>query len=90
MLGLHLKKIYFSGYNLTLIFFLNLGFYYNVLEYRHKYLNKQHISIRKISLRYFIDTTESPEESPQVTSELKVFESIYSVGQDGFTYQVLV
>ena len=28
-------------------FFLNLRFYYYIVEYRHQYLNKQHISKRK-------------------------------------------
>ena len=31
-------------------FFLNLAFNYNVVEYRHKYLNRQHISIKNPSL----------------------------------------
>ena len=30
-----------------LIFFLNMGFYYNAVEYRHQYLNRQQISKRK-------------------------------------------
>ena len=35
-------------------FFSNLGFYYNDVEYRHKYHNRQRISIRKTSLLYSI------------------------------------
>ena len=49
-------------------FFLNLGFCYNDVRYRHKYLNRQHISIRKTSLLYRM--TASPAETPSVTSEL--------------------
>ena len=52
-------------------FFLNFGFYYNAVEYRHKYLNRQHINIRKISLLYR-KYDASPAESPSVTSELRV------------------
>ena len=54
-----------------LIFFLNLGFYYNAVEYRHKYLNRQHISIRK-TLCSIVYMTASPEEPPLVTSGLRV------------------
>ena len=35
-------------------FFLNLGFHYNAVEYRHKYLSRQHISIRKTFMLYII------------------------------------
>ena len=41
------------------------------VEYRHKYLNMQHISKRKISF-FIAYTAASPEESPSVTSELRV------------------
>ena len=41
------------------------------IEYRHKYLNTQHISIRKI-LWFIVYTTASPEEPPSVTSGLRV------------------
>ena len=52
-------------------FFLNLGFYYNAVENRHKYLNTQHISIRKNSC-VIVCTTASPAEAPSVTSGLRV------------------
>ena len=35
-------------------FFLNLGIYYNDVQYRHKYNNGQHTNIRKKSLLYNI------------------------------------
>ena len=54
-----------------LIFFLNLGFYYNDVEYRHKYHNRQHISIRK-DLCFIVYMTASPEETSSVTSGLRV------------------
>ena len=50
--------------------FLNLGFYYNAVEYRHKYLNMQHISIKNPC--FIVYTTASPKEPPSVTSELRV------------------
>ena len=55
-----------------LIFFLNLRFYYNDVEYRHKYLKTQHISIRKNPCFTIYTTTASPEEPPSVTSGLRV------------------
>ena len=55
-------------------FFLNLGFYYNDVAYRHrchKYYNRQHISIRK-SPCFIICMTASPAETSSVTSGLRV------------------
>ena len=52
-------------------FFLNLGFYYNDVEYRHKYYNKQHISIRK-NPYFIVYMTASSEETSLVTSGLRV------------------
>ena len=52
-------------------FFLNWRFYYNAVEYRYKYLNTQHTSIRK-NLCFIVYTTASPEEPPSVTSGLRV------------------
>ena len=52
-------------------FFLNVGFYYNDVEYRHRYLNRQHISIRKNPC-FIVYTTAPPEEPPSVTSRLRV------------------
>ena len=55
-------------------FFLKLGILLQccrIIEYRHKYLNTLHISIRKN--RCFIAyTMASPEEPPSVTSGLRV------------------
>ena len=68
-----------------LIFFLNLGFCFNAVEYRHKYLKTQHISIR-IHLCFIVYTTASSEDP---VSNLGV-ESAGSAGQAGFTYQALV
>ena len=55
-----------------MIFFLKLVFYYNDVEYRRKYLNPQHISIRK-TLCFIVYTTASSEEPPSVTSGLRVY-----------------
>ena len=52
-------------------FFLNLGFYYSAAEYRHKYLNTQHISIRK-NLCFIVYTTVSPEEPLSLMSGLRM------------------
>ena len=55
-------------------FFLNLGLYYNDVEYRHKrhkYHNRQHISIRKNPC-FIVYMTVSPAETPSVTSGLRV------------------
>ena len=52
-------------------FFLNLGFYYNTVEYRPKHLNKQHINVRK-NLCFILYTTASPQKRPSVTSGLRV------------------
>ena len=55
-------------------FFLNLGFCYNNVEYRHKrhkYHNRQHISIRKNPC-FILYITVSPAETPSVTLGLKV------------------
>ena len=52
-------------------FFLNLGFYYNDVKYRHKYHNRQHISIRKNPC-FIVYMTASPAETPSVTSRLRV------------------
>ena len=48
-----------------------MGFYYNNVEYRHKYHNRQYISIRKnsCSIAYM---TASLTETPSVTSGLRV------------------
>ena len=54
-----------------LIFFLNLGFYYNAIEYRHKYLNRQHIRKRKNPC-FIIYTTASPAGPHSVTSGLRM------------------
>ena len=48
-----------------------MGFYYNDLEYRHKYHNRQHISISKNPC-FTVFMTASPEEPPPVMSRLKV------------------
>ena len=52
-------------------FFLNLGFYYNDVEYRHEYHNRQHISIKKYPC-FIVYMTVSPAETPSVTSGLRV------------------
>ena len=52
-------------------FFLNLGFYYNDVEYRHKYHHRQHMSIRKNPC-FIVYKTASPAETPSVTSGLRV------------------
>ena len=52
-------------------FFLNLGFYYNAVEYRHKYHNMQHISIRKNPC-FIVYTTTSRENLPSIMSKLRV------------------
>ena len=58
------------------------------VEYRHKYLNRQPITMRKNPC-FIVCTTTSPEESPSITSGLRL-ESVGSAGQAGFTYQALV
>ena len=45
-------------------FFLNLEFYYNDVEYRYKYHNNQHISIRK-NLCFIVHMMASPAEPHQ-------------------------
>ena len=61
-------------YGFVLIFFLNLGFYYNAVEYRHKYLNTQHISIKKnpcfIVYQHALPAT--PAGPSSVTSRLSI------------------
>ena len=52
-------------------FVLNLGYYHNAVQYSHKYINRQHISIRKNPC-FKIYTTASPAQSPSVTSGLRV------------------
>ena len=66
-------------------FYSNLGCYCNNVEYRHKYHNRQHISIRKTSLFYRISddlTRRDPVSNVGI-------ESVGSAGQAGFTYQVI-
>ena len=41
------------------------------VEYRHKYLNRQHVSIRKKSC-FILYTTALPDEPPSVTLGLRV------------------
>ena len=48
-----------------------MGFYYNAVEYRHKNLNTQHISIGK-NLCSIVDATASPEEPLTVTLGLRM------------------
>ena len=83
------KRLLFSLYsvlqivvvNLCVDFFLSLGFYYNDVEYRHKYHNRQH---KKKSLLYSIYdgvTRRDPISNVGIVG---------SVGQASFTYQVLV
>ena len=67
-------------YGFMLIFFLNLGCYYNAVdcvEYRHKYLNRQHISKRKTFLVHSIYDGVARRSS---ISNIK-FESVSSAGQ---------
>ena len=52
-------------------FFLNLGLFYNAVQYRHEYLNKQHISKRKNPC-FVVSTTASPSGPPSVTSVLRM------------------
>ena len=52
-------------------FILNLGFYYNAVEYRHKYHNRQYINIRKNPC-FIVYMTASPAETPLVTLGLRV------------------
>ena len=52
-------------------FFLNLGFYYNDVAYKHKYHNRQHMSIRKNPC-FIVYMKASPAETPSITSELRV------------------
>ena len=54
-----------------MLIFLNLGFHYNAVEYRHKYLNRQHISIRKNPC-FIVYTTASSEEPSSVMLGLRV------------------
>ena len=51
---LYYKLLWLSGFGFMLIFFLNLGFFYIAVAYRHKYPNTQHISKRKKPLLYSI------------------------------------
>ena len=66
-LYIQLYKLLWSWFYVD--FFLNLVFYYNAVECRQKYHNRQHISIRKCFLVYM---TSSPEETPSVTLGLRV------------------
>ena len=80
-------SIYNQFYKLLLLgfyfdFLLNLGFYYKAVENRHKYRNRQHISIRKYPC-FIICTTTSPERGP--LSNVGI-ESVGSAGQTGVTY----
>ena len=52
-------------------FFLKFGVCYNAVEYRHKCLNRQHISVRKNPC-FIVYTTASPEDPLSVTSGLRV------------------
>ena len=82
-----LSKFSFADcFGFLLIFFLNLGFYCNAVEYRHKYHNRQHISIRKKSLLYCVYDGATRRDS---VSNVGI-ESVGSAGQAGFTYQALV
>ena len=67
-------------------FFLNLSFYYNVVKYKHKYLNRHHISIRKTSLLY--NVYEGVARRVPI-SNVRI-ESVGSTGRAVFTYQALV
>ena len=51
--------------------FLNFGFYFNAVGFRHKYLNRQHINIRK-NLCFIVYITASLAETLSVTSGLRV------------------
>ena len=69
-------SLYIQFYKLLLLwfhvdFFLKLLFYYNAVEYRHKYHNTQHISMRKNSC-FIVYMTASPEELPSITLGLGV------------------
>ena len=55
-------------------------------EYIYKYLNTQHISIRKTYLLYSI----YDGVTHRVAMSKVGIETVGSAGQDGFTYQVLV
>ena len=68
-LNLVLANCYGDGF--MLIFFLNLGFYYDAVEYRHKYLNRQNITIRKYPC-IIVYTIALHAEFPSVTSGLRV------------------
>ena len=69
-----------------LIFFLNLEFYYNAVEYRHKYLNRQHISKKKKFLFYSVyDDVARRDPISNVG-----IENAGSPGQAGFTYKAFV
>ena len=71
-----------------LIFFLNFGFYYNDVEYRHKrreYNNRQHISIKKSLIYGTYDGIIWRDPVNNVG-----IESVGSAGQTSFTYQALV
>ena len=54
-----------------MLIFLNLELCCNAVEYKHKYLNTQHMSIRK-NLCFLVYTTASTKEPPSVTSGLRV------------------
>ena len=54
-----------------MIFFLNLRFYYNAVEYRPKNLYTQHISIRKHPC-FIVYMIASPEEPLSITLGLRV------------------
>ena len=53
-----------------MLIFFNLEFYYNAVEYKHKYFCTQHIS--KKNPCFIVYTTASPKEPPSVTSGLRV------------------
>ena len=55
---LYYKLLWLSGFGFMLIFFLNLGFYYIAVAYRHKYPNMQHISKRKKPFIVYIRSTQ--------------------------------
>ena len=76
-----------------LIFFLNLRFHYNDVEYRHRYHNSQHISIRKNPC-FMVYMTASPAEATSVMSGLRVQFSqpsrLYLSGSCMKSYQTLM
>ena len=69
-----------------LIFFFNLGFYYNDVEDRHKCQNRQRSSITKNPC-FIVYMTASPAEPPSVSSGLRVS---VQPAKLAFTNQVLV